>query len=905
LDNESRQKKQEIFMESNLPENCLYTNPKRERGVAPSLTLRVGMLSMGGSMQPQSPELLSPEARLRHACAELAQRLRAGQSADAEQYLQAFPELDPSSAVELIYTEVVVREEMGEELRLEDWLNRFPQWGEPLGRLLRIHWAMRPQAAASAGVSVGPTAVQTARPNDGMSPHGYEIIEELGRGGMGVVYRARQTALNREVALKMILAGPYASQERRARFLNEARTVAKLDHPNIVKIFDVGSHQDYPFLALEYVAGVPLDRLLKDGPLSAVDAAWFAVLMSEAIGYAHREGVIHRDLKPSNVLLRHIRDAGAQESADSPGPLLTYSASFAPVITDFGLAKDLTPEGKEAPDQSTTRRFSAVTATGVLVGTPSYMAPEQTLGTAVVGPPVDIHAVGVILYEMLTGRPPFQGSTIPDTLEQIRTQEPVTPVRLQPGVPVDLATICLKCLEKEPARRYASAQDLADDLRRFLRHEPIVAKPVGWAERFGKWTRRNPGVAALLGGLLLLAAVYIVTVTLLWQSAESARELTSLALQREQTARNEEVEQRKQKETELSLKNLALAELHWSRDEMSQARRCLGEIPIGHRDSRWRYVDRLCNAELFAWKLRSQVVALDVSSTNLLAAIVHSGSTYVWDLRDKTQILYTNQIEPTQRAANLCFRPGETVLTTVVCFAMDFATKRPAYLAINNWNLASKTSGKGGKMSDSYLLPVLSADGRHLAVSPSGSRALHLWDEANPGKMTEIAAPFSVFSMAFSPDAAELATADGDGHLRIWDAKTGKLARKFGPISTRYSVVSYDPSGKHLAVGTYNEYQPPGLIEVRESAQGNLVLTLRGHAGRITVICFSADGRRLATASEDRTVIVWDLEKKDRFLTLRGHTQAVNCLAFSQDGKQLFSGGNDHFVRVWDLSPWE
>lgn len=884
----------------------MYTNPMPGRGLASPLALRVGMALMESFMQPPSPESLSPEARLRHACAELAQRLRAGQTADSEQYLHAFPELarDPNDAVELIYTEVVVREEMGQRLRLEDWLNRFPQWGAPLERLLRIHWAIRSRDAPPTGVSDGPTPSQTARAPGGMSPHGYEIIEELGRGGMGVVYRARQTALNREVALKMILAGPYASRERRARFLNEARTVARLDHPNIVKIFDVGSHQEHPFLALEYVAGVPLDRLLQDGPISAPDAARFAVLMSDAIGYAHREGIIHRDLKPSNVLLRHTRDTREEEHADGAGPLQMYSASFAPVITDFGLAKDLTPEEtSDARDHASPKRSSAVTATGVLVGTPSYMAPEQTLGTGVVGPSVDIHAIGVILYEMLTGRPPFQGSTIPDTLEQIRTQDPVTPVRLQPGVPVDLATICLKCLEKEPARRYASAQDLAEDLRRFLRHEPIVAKPVGWPERFGKWTRRNPGVAGLLGGLLLLAVVYIITVTLLWQRAERARASTGTALAREQAARNDEVEQRKQKEIELSLKNLALAELHWSRDEMSQARRCLAEIPREHRDARWRYVDRLCNAEVFAWRLRSQVIALDTSSTGLLAALSKSGSTYVWDLSDKTQLLDTGQIEPTLRTGNLCFRSRQAALTTVVCYTAG--PGRPAHVAIKHWNPAGKPSSQERTIPGTYALPVLSVDGRHLVAAPTGSRTLHLWDEANPGQTREITTPFTAFSVAFSPDAAQLATVEGDGHLRIWDARTGKLARQFGPISTRYSVVRFDTTGKHLAVGTYNEYQPPGLIEVRETAKGNVVSTLRGHAGRINVICFSPDGSRLATGSEDRTIIVWDLHRKERFLTLRGHTQAVTCLVFSQDGRQLVSGGNDHFVRVWDLSPWE
>jgi serine/threonine protein kinase len=287
---------------------------------------------------------------------------------------------------------------------------------------------------------------------------GYEILRELGRGGMGVVYQARHQKLNRLVALKMILAGSHAGAADLARFQAEAEAIARLRHPNIVQVYEVGERDGTPFFSLEFCGGGSLERKLAGTPLPAREAATLVEALARAMQAAHEQHVIHRDLKPANVLL---------------------DESGTPKITDFGLAKKLDEAGQ--------------TQSGAVLGTPSYMAPEQAGGkSGAVGPVTDVYALGAVLYECLAGRPPFRAATALDTILQVVSDEAVPPSRLQPKVPRDLETICLKCLQKNPRKRYATARALADDLRRFLGGEPITARPVGRFERVLKWARRRP-----------------------------------------------------------------------------------------------------------------------------------------------------------------------------------------------------------------------------------------------------------------------------------------------------------------------------------------------------------------------------------------------------------------------------
>ena len=320
---------------------------------------------------------------------------------------------------------------------------------------------------------------------------GYELLGTLGRGGMGVVYKARHLQLQRVVALKMILGGGHARPAELQRFRTEAEAVARLQHANIVQIHEVGEHEGSPFISLEFCSGGSLDAKFKGTPMPAKDAAAMVQTLASAMHSAHQQNIIHRDLKPANVLL---------------------TADGAPKITDFGLAKKLDD--------------AAQTQSGAVMGTPSYMAPEQAAGQSKEhGPPADIYALGAILYELLTGRPPFKGPTPLDTIMQVVAEPPVSPRQLQSKTPRDLETICLKCLQKEPRRRYASAAALADDLGRFQRGEPILAHPVGSLERGWRWCRRNPGVAGMAAAvvLVLVAGSVVSWVLAAWALGEKGR----------------------------------------------------------------------------------------------------------------------------------------------------------------------------------------------------------------------------------------------------------------------------------------------------------------------------------------------------------------------------------------------
>jgi tetratricopeptide (TPR) repeat protein len=412
-----------------------------------------------------------------------------GERRPVEEYLRAWPALadDAEAVLDLIYHERKLDQERGTAAAVEEYLGRFPHLRAELRDLFDVDALLDPTELLGLRRAERGEAEVPAIP-------GCEVRERLGRGGMGVAYRAWQPSLKRDVVIKILdAAGPgTADAERRLRA--EAEAIARLQHPHIVQIYEVGDCQGRPYLVLEYMAGGSLDRRLAGTPRPAMEAATLLETLAHAVHSAHEKGVIHRDLKPSNILL---------------------TADGLPKISDFGLAKLL---GAAA---------SGVSAPGSVVGTPSYMPPEQAQGQpSVVGPEADVYSLGAILYEALTGRPPFRADSPLATLQQVMTAEPAPPRRLNSAVPSDLETICLKCLDKDPRKRYASAHELADDLHRFLTGNPICARPVGAWGVAARWARRQPLTASLAAlSAITLAALMIVGLCYVWHFRRTAEDL--------------------------------------------------------------------------------------------------------------------------------------------------------------------------------------------------------------------------------------------------------------------------------------------------------------------------------------------------------------------------------------------
>jgi serine/threonine protein kinase len=451
-------------------------------------------------------------------------RLKAGQTARVESYLSRYPLLtkDSAAVVDLLEAEYELRQRSESFIDLDEYGLRFPEYIAELRRRL----------ASAVTFADRKTNLRLAASEHRLPEvAGYEIIEEIGRGGMGVVYRARQLGLQRTVALKMVLTGFHAEPKNLARLRAEAATLARLQHPNIVQIYDVGEAAGRPYFVFEFVAGGSLAQHLRGQPQPIRAASQLVETLARAVQAAHANGVIHRDLKPANILLKsdegdRLTDDKNSEPSDSFDPDRRSPFNL-PKITDFGLAKCIGDED-EGPASH------GLTVTGDLLGTPNYMAPEQAMvRRQPVGPTADVYALGAILYELLTGRPPFTGETPLTTVLQVLHNEPVPVTRLQPNVPPDLETICLKCLRKDSRQRYGSALDLAEDIGRFLRDEPIRGRPVGVVEKLWHWVRHHPATTTLLVAGLLAPVIALITLSLLSTRLVRSSALESAAQQAE------------------------------------------------------------------------------------------------------------------------------------------------------------------------------------------------------------------------------------------------------------------------------------------------------------------------------------------------------------------------------------
>jgi tetratricopeptide (TPR) repeat protein/tRNA A-37 threonylcarbamoyl transferase component Bud32 len=432
-----------------------------------------------------------PERILDPVLAEQRRDWIAGKRIPADETLRQHPELadETESAAELIYHEFSLRNELGESPDWQEYLRQFPGHAAALQMLRRADEIFE-QAIPSPVPSLPEVEFDD-----------YELLGEIGRGGMGVVYKARQKSLDRIVALKMIRMGEDAGEAERKRFHGEARAVARLHHPNIAQIYEVGEVNGRLFLTLEYVEGKSLASWLNGIPWPARRAARLVETTARAMDYAHGKQIIHRDLKPANILLASDGEANGEWS-EHPLPCT-------PKITDFGLAKRL--------DATAHSQSEAV------LGTPSYMAPEQAQVKPGIDARTDVYGLGAVLYELLTGRPPFRADSALQTLRQVVDAEPIRPHLLNPSVPRDLETVCLKCLEKEPSRRYATALALADDLERFENGQPVLARPIGALARGWRWWRRNPIPAGLAALLVLVLIAGLSGILYQWRQTDAAR----------------------------------------------------------------------------------------------------------------------------------------------------------------------------------------------------------------------------------------------------------------------------------------------------------------------------------------------------------------------------------------------
>jgi WD40 repeat protein/predicted Ser/Thr protein kinase len=795
----------------------------------------------------------------------------------------------------------------------DELLRQHPALADSLRTFFADHDRMK-QAAAPPARTHSPTlAPGEAQPANG--PLGtvryfgdYQLLEEIARGGMGVVYKARQVSLNRACAVKIILAGQLASPADVARFRTEAEAAANLDHPNIVPIYEVGEYEGQHYFSMKLVEGRSLAGLVKEMMDRPREAVRVLVAMARAVHHAHQRGILHRDLKPGNVLI------------DQQGQ---------PHVTDFGLAKRVEGDG-------------GLTQSGAIVGTPNYMAPEQARAEKHLTTAIDVYGLGAVLYELLTGRPPFQATTPLDTLLQLLDRDPARPRSIRRRCDRDLETICLKCLHKDRERRYESAAALADDLERWLRGEPITARPVSRGERVRKWVKRRPAVAALTGAVVLVAIAGFATVTWQWFRAEKALDNA---------------------ENYSSALRIHLAGHEWLGKDPERGDRLLGECKPELRHWEWHYLKRLCHPRLISIFWPTDLTAVAFSPDGLRLAVAGGNEVKLWDVTDGKELL---ALLHDHRVWSLAYSPdgrhlatgsGERPAQNGVVTIWDLRTGQPVRLR----------PGHAGQLNSVAFSP----DGKHIA-SPVSGNAVVIW-EVNSGKEVQRFSSAARFSsspgpgrsgVTFSPDGKRLTFAAGlypsktrgvaardrqkitvvdvatgneilalpdggcaafsrDGNKiatgeAVWDLTTGKKEFDLtgdGERNSAYfapdgegqwrseqwvvgqSSAAFSPDGTRVAA-TGPRYTPEANeIRIFDAVTGQKLIALRDmwHAP-IAGLAFSADGLRLASivgnlaakASSDRpSIIIWDGACGQEAFVSRPHGMPANQVLFSPDGLRV------------------
>lgn len=716
----------------------------------------------------------------------------------------------------------------------------------------------------------------------------YELLEEIARGGMGVVYKARQVSLNRIVALKMILAGQHASEQDVQRFRTEAEAAANLDHPGIVPIFEIGEHEGQPFFSMGFVEGTSLADRLTEGPLPPREAADLTMKLATAVAFAHERNVIHRDLKPANVLLDKNGD---------------------PRITDFGLAKKLEAD-------------SNLTGTGQILGTPSYMPPEQAAGKSEeVTPAADVYALGAVLYALLTGRPPFQAASPMDTLLQVLSNDPVPPRQLDSAIPRDLETICLKCLSKESAQRYLDAESLAVDLARFQRGEPIQARPVGSITRGWRWCRRNPVVASLTTALIMALLLGTGASTYL---AIVARENATQALQ-----------QRDRAEQQLYVNQIASSLREWQSGNVVAAERSWNACDTRLRGWEHAYLHGLINSNQRTMSgPKGEILDVSVSddgrrifSRSRSPLGQSDRTTRIWDFAtgreieefaDDTPVYWLCHTTNGQRV--LCWGNGQLCVRNAVTgevtsrfrpkhfhpgspsISLQFNEHGSRILGVQNHEATLWDAETGNELfelrSNAEKL-LLSPDGNQITAGEFGSGALKLtsWNTAT-GERT-LKSPhgisFNIDRLVFSPNGRQLAaTGVRTNDMTVFNARTGQVVFTQEIHSRGALCTVFSRDGSRIATGSWDE-----SLKIWDAATGRLLATSAGHTAGVTCASFSPDGKRIASGDEDGVLKIWDVDSGAELGSYSGHRDCINSVVFHPDGIHVVTGSRDKTLKIW------
>lgn len=773
----------------------------------------------------------------------------------------------------------------------------------------------------------------------------YELVESIARGGMGVVFKARQKSVGRVVALKMVLSGALASDSDVQRFRNETEAAANLDHPHIIPIYDIGSHDGRPYFTMKLIEGGPLSRYTERFLHHPRASAELVAKVARAVHYAHQRGILHRDLKPGNVLLQ-TSDIRLQQTDDGVQPLMSSQSAIAnlqsatPYVTDFGLAK-------KTGD-------SRVTQSGAIVGTPSYMAPEQASARKDLTTAVDVYSLGAMLYELISGRPPFRADSPMETLLQVVDREPAPPSSLNQHVNKDLATIALKCLEKEPSRRYPSAAELADDLDRWLCGEPILARPATAWERAWKWARRRPFAA----GAMVVGAI---AATVLLAGLSIAYFVVSRSLTRETAIRGElsktvgELNATIERDRQTRyFERVAAAQAAWAANDISETERILGECEPEYRHFEWYYLKQLCHGEL-----------KKIERSTLLA-VSHTGRHYV--IRDANGKLELFESEHGSSQALL----GHEKTPHYAAMSTDGAravTAGPA-TRTRGWahTLTTKTQtgeicvwdlAKGRLITKLPAPPfgvsgvAISADARRVAVSGLGplksaqevnlgTSQIIVWDIGERKEVFKLVdLPHFIVDLWFMQSGQKLAAqmgTDGGSGIRTWNLERAAESQSIKTIggglgllmfgaADATSISAYDFAGAGARFQSFGKlsfvalspttdrfaaYEAKGNGGIRlfqtATGAGESLLPSRGRS--IDAVAFNRDGRRLAVAYGSRSatvgeppppmVAVWDCETGKELVSFTSPAEDFSAIAFSPNDREIAVGSADGTIRQFD-----